>query len=388
MKHQTLVMGSILAAGIVAIVVCVGMVTGFPLGNPLHIGAVSSSGTYIHIDPVANQTTGNLLIVRGTTNLPAGTTLMVQVSNYGGNTEVYNTSNGSNWFSMPVDTAILKPGTSTITVMQMKGDPAKGDYGPAGLNVTASFTLHGAYLATDTPVQPTVTATDFLRVNPVGNRAQGDQFLVTGTTSLPIGTQVIWMVGPAALAADATGIESGIMGGSPVTKGSGTTNRVSFAVDTTMLPPGLYNASVSIATEDFRPGNLTGYALFTLTAPGKTGQSSGEITLAPISDKHTGDDFPVTGTTSLPAGTNLIWQIIPDPGTSPTGIDMNAQSGIMANNQVINGDTASNRVSLDVNMTDMKPGKYLVMTAVVVGDPLTADPATASLAGYTYFTLE
>jgi hypothetical protein len=267
MKHKTLVMGSILAAGIVAVVVCVGMAMGFPLADPLHIGMPFPSGPYIHVDHVADQATGDLLIVKGTTNLPANTTLMVMVSNYGGNTEVYTDSHGTNRFSIPVDTSILKPGTCTITVMQMKGDPAKGDYGPAGLNETASFTLHGAYLTTDTPVQPSVTTTDFLRVNPVGDRARGDQFLITGTTSLPVGTPVIWVVGPAPLSTDATGMESGIMGSSQVTKGDGALNRVSFAVDTSILPPERYNASVSIATEDFMPGNLTGFALFNVTAP-------------------------------------------------------------------------------------------------------------------------
>ncbi|WP_321507223.1 hypothetical protein [uncultured Methanoregula sp.] len=114
-------------------------------------------------------------------------------------------------------------------------------------------------------------------------------------------------------------------------------------------------------------------------------QSAGVITFNPIGDKKSGDTFTITGTTSLPAGTNLVWQIIPYSGTVPTGIDMNAQIGIMANNQVTKGSAASNRISLDVDMQDMKPGKYVIVAASLKGERMS--PATGILAGYTYFTM-
>jgi len=111
------------------------------------------------------------------------------------------------------------------------------------------------------------------------------------------------------------------------------------------------------------------------------------LSFNPVSDKKTGDKFTITGTTSLPANTDLFWEIIPDPGTPPTSVDINAQIGIMANNYVLKENATVNRVALDVDTKDMKPGKYVVIVASLKGDPMTTDPSTGTLAGYTYFTL-
>ena len=112
------------------------------------------------------------------------------------------------------------------------------------------------------------------------------------------------------------------------------------------------------------------------------------ITFDPIGDRKTGDKFTITGTTSLPAGTNLFWEIRQDTGTPPTAIDMNSQMGILANNQVTKGSSTSNRVSLDADMKDIIPGKYVVIVVSLKGDPMTVDPTTGTLAGYTYLTLK
>jgi len=109
------------------------------------------------------------------------------------------------------------------------------------------------------------------------------------------------------------------------------------------------------------------------------------VSIDPISDKKAGDKFTITGTTKLAADTGLFWEIIPDTGTAPTGIDLNAQIGIMANNHVLKGNGVSNTVSLDVDTKDMKAGKYVVIVASLAGN---ADPSTGTMEGYTYFTLD
>jgi hypothetical protein len=120
-------------------------------------------------------------------------------------------------------------------------------------------------------------------------------------------------------------------------------------------------------------------------------KSNGVIEFDPIPDRRTGVDFVITGTTSLPAGTNVFWDIRPDTGTIPTGIDMNSQMGIMANNQVIKGSGTANQVSLSVeakSTKDLVTGKYVVVVVSLKGDPMTTDPSTGTLAGYTYVTLK
>ena len=126
-------------------------------------------------------------------------------------------------------------------------------------------------------------------------------------------------------------------------------------------------------------------ALPATTQPALTQASSAKtLSFDPISDRNAGDKFTITGTTTLAADTGLFWEIIPDPGTTPTGVDLNAQIGIMANNHVLKGNGASNTVSLDVDTKDMKAGKYVVIVASLNGNE---DPSTGTLAGYTYFTL-
>jgi hypothetical protein len=236
----------------------------------------SGNGKYIRIDPVPETTTGDLLIVSGTTDFSEGTILMVQTGSdgvgFGSDTMVREGTGGVNRFSMPVDTAILKPGTLTITVTQMKGDLAKGDYGPGTINGTTTFTLKGTYLGADMRVQATITKDDYIRINTIGDRSVGDQFLITGTTSLPAGTSLIWQVMPDT-GAPPTGIDinatGGIMANNAVTKGDSISNRVSLAVDMSGFAPGKWVTLVGVTKGEPNSGsieieNLTGSACFTL----------------------------------------------------------------------------------------------------------------------------
>jgi hypothetical protein len=117
--------------------------------------------------------------------------------------------------------------------------------------------------------------------------------------------------------------------------------------------------------------------------------STGVIRVDPISDKNTGDKFTFTGTTSLPAGTNIIWQILPDTGTPPTGINGDSMMSVGGNYLVTKGDGTSNRISLAVDLGRLVPGKYVAIVGKMKGDE------TSGIAfeigrdyGYTYFTLK
>jgi hypothetical protein len=222
---------------------------------------------FILIDTIAEKTTGDLLIVSGVTNFPEGTILMIQTGSFGSDTVVRAGTDGVNWYSMPVDTAILKPGTQTITVTAMNGTMSRGDYGPTDIKGTASFTLKGPNLTSDISVQRTITNDDYIRLNAIGDRSVGDQFLITGTTSLPVGTMLFWQIMPdtGTPPAGANQTASGIAGGSPVTKGDGTANRVSFAADMYQQAPGRWVVLVGEMKDgEFEMGNPTGSAYFTL----------------------------------------------------------------------------------------------------------------------------
>lgn len=59
MKHQTLMYGSILAVGIIAAMICVGMVTGFSVAKP-----------FISVDPVSDKNVGDQFTITGKTRPP------------------------------------------------------------------------------------------------------------------------------------------------------------------------------------------------------------------------------------------------------------------------------------------------------------------------------
>jgi hypothetical protein len=115
------------------------------------------------------------------------------------------------------------------------------------------------------------------------------------------------------------------------------------------------------------------------------GLSTAGIAIDLIGDKNVGDKFTLTGTTSLPAGTNIFWQILPDTGTPPTGLDGNSQMSVGGNNQVTKGDGTANRISQAVDLGRLVPGKYVVIVGEMKGD--FSDFKIGDRYGYTYFTL-
>ena len=228
----------------------------------------SNSSGYITVDPIAGKITGDLLIVSGTTNLAAGTSLMVSVGNFGGNTVVNAGTGGINRYSMPVDTSSFRPGLLTVNVTEMTGDPAKGNYVPGSVKGSTTFTLGGSFLGTDTAIQVTPTASDFITVNTIGDRTRGAQFLITGTTSLPVGTSLLWQVMPDTGTAP-TGVNKtamGLGGSNMVTKGSGTANRISFAADMNQMPAGKWVVLVGVMKDgEFEVENPIATTYFTVT---------------------------------------------------------------------------------------------------------------------------
>jgi hypothetical protein len=134
----------------------------------------------------------------------------------------------------------------------------------------------------------------------------------------------------------------------------------------------------------------------TVSATQKTAQpasvpvsSTGVIRVDPISDKKTGDTFTLTGTTSLPAGTNIIWQILPDTGTPPTGLNGDSMMSVGGNYRVTKGDGPSNRISLAVDLGRLVPGKYVAIVGAMKGDGTSGTVFEIGRDyGYTYFTLK
>ncbi len=353
----------------------------------------AGTGQYIRIDPIADMTTGNLLIITGSTNLPDRTLLMVRTQGSAGDAMVRRGSNGTNRFFVPVDTSIIRPGKKTVSITQMTGDPVQGTYHPGDVTAATNFTLSGNYLGSEIPVKPALSRNDYIHLDKIGTRSAGDLFLVTGTTSLPVGTEILWQVTPAALTSDPnqTGTFSGMMANSQVTRGMGMANRVTFAMDSYALQPAEYNVTVSISAGDlnagdFRPGELSASRLFSLDAGTVAGNGTEYISVDPVSDKSQGDKFTITGTTSLPAGKELqvtVYALSFETQTSDTGEFSGAVGGV----DVVAETGGTNTWSMDLDTTSFVPMEYLVNVSVFTGDVSNGDFSTSGPVGRTTFML-
>jgi hypothetical protein len=145
-------------------------------------------------------------------------------------------------------------------------------------------------------------------------------------------------------------------------------------------------------SENHAAGTTVTIRTTTVAAPLKTlqpmpasGLSTKGITIDPIGDKKTGEKFLLAATTSLPVGTNLFWQVLPDTGTPPTGLDGSSQMSVGGNNLVIKGDGTANRISQAVDLGRLVPGKYVVIVGEMKGD--FSDFKIGDRYGYTYVTL-
>jgi hypothetical protein len=146
------------------------------------------------------------------------------------------------------------------------------------------------------------------------------------------------------------------------------------------------NESPAVATTVMTKITTAPAPLKTVQPAPAPGLSTAGIEINPIGDKRIGDQFLLTGTTSLPAGTEVLWQILPDTGTPPAGLDGNSMMSVGGNNQVIKGDGTTNRISQAVDLGRLVPGKYVVIVGEKKGEY--SDFRIGERYGYTYFTLK
>ncbi|MDD1690994.1 MAG: hypothetical protein LUQ66_10075 [Methanoregula sp.] len=171
---------------------------------------------------------------------------------------------------------------------------------------------------------------------------------------------------------------------------------IAGCTDTTQVQPGEVTAAGNLQSENPAPVTAVTSKAATIAGLSKTAQpasapisSTGVIKIDPISDKYTGDKFTLTGTTSLPAGTNILFQIMPDTGTPPTGLDKDSMMSVGGNNQVTKGDGTLNRVSLAIDLGRLVPGKYVAIVGKMKGDETTGIVfEIGNDYSYTYFTLK
>ena len=128
----------------------------------------------------------------------------------------------------------------------------------------------------------------------------------------------------------------------------------------------------------------------TLARP-TTGSSDGVIQVDPIGVIYSGEDYVITGTTSLPVGTDLILQMRPDDGTTPTGYDKEAGGSDEGTAQIRAGNGTVNRIVFEGSITPggqngVYQGKWVAVVGNGIGNGHDFEMGTHI--GYAYFTME
>lgn len=238
--------------------------------------------SFIAIDPVGNKNIGDLIIISGTTNLPARTPVYLrEIDEISGepvtkaNKIVCPGMGEVNQWTFALDTSSsMKPGQYRYIVSTAKDD----------VNKSVQFTLQGAFKGPEKNLyyqSGSKTATidgtgaPYIRVNPIGDRHKGDIFLIAGTTNLAEGTILsctVWPVyyedaskRPAVPSDDpCDGQWYAISAPSVVIKGAGDSNLWSCAVDTKIAQKTEMIFHVSTVNEDFTRKEVFGNSTFNL----------------------------------------------------------------------------------------------------------------------------
>ena len=112
----------------------------------------------------------------------------------------------------------------------------------------------------------------------------------------------------------------------------------------------------------------------------------------PLSDKNVGDKFTITGTTNLPGGNEILFQVYPasfEPtATDPqTGTQSGLFTGATGTVAVTRSSGDTNTWSADVDLSTFQPKEYLVNVSLLTGDTSKGDFSTGSPFSTTTFTV-
>jgi hypothetical protein len=164
---------------------------------------------------------------------------------------------------------------------------------------------------------PTTSAPDhsapFITFDPIGDKNIGDLLIISGTTNLPERSSIYLSM------ANGEG-DAKTIANKQVLSGTNGINRWKFAIDTGGFRPGSYKLTVTTqkkGVEAFAQFSLKGTYLGTDNPTFYSGVASGSpgaptISVQPVGDHQQGEVFLISGSTTLAAGTILMFQVYPD----------------------------------------------------------------------------
>jgi hypothetical protein len=347
------------------------------------------------IDPIPDHAAGELVVITGTTNYPAGTRLVLDIfalppsaveQPHIGATDAFIVRGGGmkNTWSGALDTSAILPGEYRVDASWVDESGAPS-FTRSGLLATALMRLTNATPGSGKSAPPLMNHTlSFIHVDHPGTIKRGDKILVTGTTNLPVDTRLLYLViqqsGKSVFSVDPkTGKQdlkggftrSGLMDMQP---GESGVSRWSFAIDSTEFIPDTYE--VIVTQDNIRPGDIGWEGTFgteslvvldadadltTQSVPDSGPCQSVSIdTLSPVMPRQ---KFTIHGTTSLQPGTELLFQILPaeyDLNINRDLTSIGQISGATGSVTVSRGTGDTNTWSADVDLSSFPAKEYFM----------------------------
>jgi hypothetical protein len=356
----------------------------------------------VTIDPIPDHAAGDLVVITGTTNLNAGTRLELDIiaptppGTRAGVTDAFIVRGGgmSNSWSGALDTSAIPPGEYLVNAYRMNET-----FGRSDLLATSRLRLTSTTPDPDKITRMSANHTlSFIHIDRPGTINRGEKILISGTTNLPRDTQLLYLVtqqsNASVLTVDPKNRKQEIRGGFTrsglieLLPGDNGVSRWSFAIDSTEFIPDRYDVIVTpdtTRTEDIGKEGTFGTASLTvleansdrLTTPVPVSGPCQAITIAALPDRLTSKSVTITGTTTLPAGTELLFRVMPTvievsmnsgtPGMTASG------TGAMGTVEVTRGTGDTNTWSADLSLSQFPPDEYLVNVSNDRIDPRSYD---------------
>jgi hypothetical protein len=236
----------------------------------------------------------------------------------------------------------------------------------------------------------------FIRIDRPGTIYHGEKILISGTTNLPVNTELLYLVvqqsNKSVFAVDPKTGKQDLKGGFTrsglidVLSGENGVNRWSFAFDSTEAIPDQYEVIVTldtISTKDIGKGGPFGTESLTileatsdrLTTPVPDNGPCQSISIDSLPATLMNKTYTITGTTSLQPGTELLFTVIPtefdvsmDMGTKGFSGSVSGATGRVG---VTRGTGDTNIWSADLNLATFPPKEYIINVSIDRIDPRT-----------------
>ncbi|MEN6396778.1 MAG: hypothetical protein ABFC78_09880 [Methanoregula sp.] len=162
------------------------------------------------------------------------------------------------------DTVHMRPAHYRISVTDNTGNNTQEITPEGGISAVSEFNLTPPVPGTKNTTDPLGTSSRFVTIDTLPDMRIHDIYLITGTTSLPPGEDLLVQVYPSSFRTDYDftinpkdktqgGSFSGAMGGVRIVNGSGVENLWSFELRTYLMDPSIYEVNVSNDKIDFQP---------------------------------------------------------------------------------------------------------------------------------------